>query len=75
MGVDLGKNLLALLGSTARTQAVTGHTVARTQAPKAAVKTAGYASIPYERAPQVLATVPTEGLLAGYSTPKHVWVA
>ena len=33
MGVDLGKNLLALLGSTARTQAVTGHTVARTQAP------------------------------------------
>lgn len=38
-------------------------------------KTKSYASIPYERAPQVMDTVPTKGLLAGYSTPEHVWVA
>lgn len=75
MGVEFGKNLLALLGSATRTQAIAGQSVAKTQAPRAAFKTAGYASIPYERAPQVLDTVPTEGLLSGYSTPKHVWVA
>ncbi len=40
-----------------------------------AYKTASYASIPYERAPKVTDTVPTEGLLPGYSTPKKVWVA
>lgn len=75
MGVDLGKNLLALLGSRTSTQAVAGQSIVKTQAPKVAFKTAGYASIPYERAPQILDTVPTEGLLVGYSTPKHVWVA
>lgn len=73
MAVEFGKNLLALLGS-AKTQAVNAAATTKVQAPKA-YKTAGYASIPYERAPQVKDTVPTEGLLAGYSTPKHVWVA
>ena len=38
-------------------------------------KTSSYASIPYERAPQVLDTVPTKGLLPGYSTPEKVWIA
>ena len=35
----------------------------------------GYASIPYERPPQVLDTVPTKGLLPGYQTPTKVWTA
>lgn len=39
-----------------------------------AYKTASYESIPYERAPQVTDTVPTKGLLPGYSTPEHVWI-
>lgn len=39
-----------------------------------AYKTASYASIPYERAPQVTDTVNTKGLLPGYATPEHVWV-
>ena len=73
MSVNLGKNLLALLGAPS-TGAVNQAAVTRVQAAKA-YKTASYASIPYERAPQVKDTVPTEGLLAGYSTPKHVWVA
>lgn len=73
MAVNLGQNLLALLGS-AKTGVVSQAVAPKVQAPKA-FKTAGYASIPYERAPQVKDTVPTEGLLAGYSTPKHVWVA
>ncbi len=72
MSVDLGKNLLALLGSTKSVNV--NQTAVKVQPPKA-FKTAGYSSIPYERAPQVLDTVPTEGLLAGYSTPKKVWVA
>lgn len=42
-------------------------------------KSASYASIPYERAPQVLDTVPTEDsngqpLLAGYITPSKSWI-
>lgn len=73
MSVNLGKNLLALLGAPA-TGAVNKAVSAKVQAPKA-FKTAGYSSIPYEKAPQVKDTVPTEGLLAGYSTPKYVWVA
>ena len=40
-----------------------------------AYKTSSYASIPYERAPQVMDTVPTKGLLPGYATPEHVWIA
>lgn len=40
-----------------------------------AFKTKSYASIPYERAPQVLDSVPTKGLLPGYSTPEKVWIA
>lgn len=41
----------------------------------AAYKTSSYASVPYERFPQVTDTVPTKGLLPGYSTPEKVWVA
>ncbi len=66
----IGKLLLgaytpsARLGQTSRTNG--------TASP--AYKTASYASIPYERAPQVTDTVPTKGLLPGYATPEHVWV-
>lgn len=73
MAVNFGQNLLALLGSP-KAGVVTQAVTPKVQAPKA-FKTAGYSSIPYERAPQVRDTVPTEGLLPGYSTPKHVWVA
>lgn len=73
MSVNLGKNLLAFLGAPSA-GAVNQSAATRVQPPKA-YKIAAYASIPYERAPQVTDTVPTEGLLAGYSTPKHVWVA
>ncbi len=43
-------------------------------------KTSGYASIPYERAPQVVDSVPTKDaagnpLLAGYVTPNKTWIA
>lgn len=43
----------------------------------AAYKTSSYAAIPYEKAPQVLDTVPGagRGLLPGYSTPEKVWIA
>ncbi len=56
--------------------ASTGRTfVAATHRATPQYKTASYASIPYERAPQVMDTVPTKGLLPGYSTPDYVWVA
>lgn len=78
MTVNLGKNLLPFLGITS-TGVAKGATVSGAQAPKA-FKTAGYASIPYERAPQVKDTVPTKDasgnpLLANYVTPERVWVA
>ena len=41
----------------------------------ASYESAGYASIPYERAPQVMDTVPTKNLLPGYDTPTRVWTA
>lgn len=76
MGIELGKNLLAVFGgspSYSKGVASSGGVVP-------AYKTAPYAAIKAERAPQVLDTVPTTDaygnpLLAGYSTPKKVWVA
>jgi hypothetical protein len=70
----LGKNLINV--STPRvTTGVSGRGL---QPVNQSFKTAGYASIPYERAPKVEDTVPTtdakgNALLAGYVTPKHVW--
>jgi hypothetical protein len=69
----LGKNLInTFLGSP---RVTAGVSTGGSRAVGEKFKTAGYASIPYERAPQVLDTVPTKGLIAGYSTPERVWVA
>ncbi len=71
MSAGLIGKLLGITGGSV------GHVQYRPQAQAVApsYKTASYASIPYERAPQVLDTVPTKGLLPGYSTPEKVWVA
>jgi len=78
MAVEFGKNLLPFLGVTG-VGASKGTAVSETQAPKA-FRTASYASIPYERQPQVTDTVPTKDaagnpLLANYITPEKVWIA
>lgn len=78
MTVNLGKNLLPFLGITSAGVSKRPE-VSGAQAPKA-FKTAGYASIPYERFPQVTDMVQTKDasgkpLLAGYVTPVQVWVA
>lgn len=72
MSAGLIGKLLGITGGSV------GHVQYKPQVKAVAVpayKTASYASIPYERAPQVLDTVPTKGLLPGYSTPEKVWVA
>lgn len=77
MGLQLGKILgIGLQPATIKNGASVGGT--RGVVPK--FKTASYASIPYERAPKVVDTVPTKdangkALLAGYVTPKHSWIA
>ena len=76
MGIELGKNLLAAFSGISPYSK--GVTSSRGVVP--AYKTAPYAAIKSERAPQVLDTVPTtdasgKPLLAGYCTPKNVWVA
>ncbi len=77
MAVDLGKNLISsFLGLTGTRSVNASKAVV---APKA-YKTAGYAAIPYEKAPVIKDTVPTKNsdgtpLLAGYHTPNNVWVA
>jgi hypothetical protein len=73
MSVDLGKNLIALVGIQPKVQAPVS-------VKPQAFKTAAYASIPYSKAPTVTDTVPTKDangkpLLAGYCTPEKVWVA
>lgn len=78
MAVELGKNLLTLLTGTGVRKSGSINPYARVQTPTA-YKTSGYASIPYERAPQVTDTVPTKDaagnpLLAGYVTPSKAWV-
>jgi len=78
MAIEFGKNLILPFLGTPRV-GTQGVATTKTEAPKA-FKTAGYASIPYERAPQVLDTVKTTDqngnpLLPGYVTPKKAWVA
>ena len=67
-----GQNFLA----PSRVQATS---TSSTQGVSSRFKSASYASIPYERAPQVLDTVPTKDsngnpLLAGYYTPSKSWI-
>ena len=76
MSVELGKNLIALLGlsSTGKAGATT-----KVTAPKA-YKAAGYASIPYEKQPVVKDIVPTKysdgtPFWSDYDTPVKVFVA
>ncbi len=57
----------------------TGTNVSSARSIDTKFKTAAYTSIPYERAPQVVDTVPTRDasgrpLLAGYSTPLKSWI-
>lgn len=79
MAVNLGKNLISYFVKPFEAQGVNATKATAVSAPKA-YKTAGYASIPYERAPMKLDTVPTKHadgtpFWADYSTPNHVWVA
>ena len=67
-----GQNLLA----PSRVQA---GSISSTKGVSTRFKSASYASIPYERAPQVMDTVPTKDangnpLLAGYYTPSKSWI-
>lgn len=77
MGLQIGK----ILGIGLQPAAINnGKSVGATRGVVPKFKTASYASIPYERAPQVVDTVPTRdangnALLAGYVTPKHSWIA
>lgn len=79
MAVDLGKNLISSFLRLGEPRGVQTARATAVSAPKA-YKTAGYASIPYEKAPKALDTVPTKyadgtPFWADYSTPNHVWVA
>jgi len=75
----LGKNLLTSFLGNPRVNAAKGAQVSAVKKP-AAFKTAGYASIPYEKAPAVQDFVPTKysngnPFWADYVTPNKVWVA
>jgi hypothetical protein len=73
MGSSLGEILInTFLGSP---RVTAGVSTGVNRVAGESFKTAGYASIPYPRPPQVLDTVPTKGLLPGYSTHEKVWVA
>lgn len=77
MGVlDISK--LFTGSGTAVVRRSTGAGVSASRGVNQSFKNASYASVPYERAPQVLDTVPTKDaygrpLLPGYSTPGAVW--
>lgn len=72
-------NLVKLFTGTATTRAIDGGSnVARARGVNQGFKTAGYASVPYERSPQVVDTVPTRDvngkpLLPGYETATRCW--
>lgn len=73
MAVDLGKNLISSFLRLGEPRGVQTARATAVSAPKA-YKTAGYAAIPYEKAPVITDTVPTKNpdgtpLLAGYYTP------
>ncbi len=79
MSEFLGKNLLTSFLGTQRVSTAKGAEVSAAKKP-AAFKTAGYASIPYEKAPAVKDFVPTKDangkpFWADYVTPEKVWVA
>lgn len=78
MGIQLGKLLFGTGTAPVGLKAGASVSEARGVAPK--FKTSSYASIPYERAPQVVDTIPTRDaqgnpLLAGYATPLKTWIA
>lgn len=78
MGIQLGK---LLFGTTpASVNGRLGASVSEARGIVPSFKTSSYASIPYERAPQVVDTVPTRDasgnpLLPGYVTPLNSWIA
>ncbi len=79
MGIEFGKNLLTYLNA-GKVSASKGLVTTSARAVNPSFKTASYASIPYERAPQVVDTIPTRDakgnpLLAGYVTPQKTWIA
>lgn len=79
MAEFLGKNLFTSILGNPRVNAAKGSEVSAVRKP-AAFKTAGYASIPYEKAPAVKDFVPTKDANGkpfwdDYVTPNQVWVA
>lgn len=79
MAVDFGKNLISYFVKPLETKGVSAAKATAVSAPKA-YKTAGYASIPYERAPRAVDTVPTKysdgtPFWADYCTPNKSWIA
>lgn len=78
MGNEIGKLFGITTGRTQGTLSYYGAPVSKTSAQ--AYKTSGYASIPYEKAPKVMDSVPTKDsagnpFWSDYATPEHVWVA
>ena len=76
MAVRLGENLITLFGVGASNNTSPSTSVR----PSQTYKTAGYASIPYSKAPAVTDSVPTKyqngtPFWADYVTPDNVWVA
>lgn len=73
MAVEFGKNFINAFLGTSSVNAAKATTISGVKAPQA-YKTAGYAAIPYERAPQVTDWYNANELL-GADCPKQVWVA
>lgn len=77
MTATLGKNLLAFFGLTNVGAAQGTVSIRSVRAPQA-YKSAGYASVPYERAPKITDSVPTKysdgtPFWADYVTPNNDW--
>ncbi len=77
MAINIGKNLISYFGNVNASKSLGA---ASTGAVNQKFKIASYASIPYERSPQVVDTIPTRDaqgnpLLAGYVTPQKTWIA
>lgn len=78
MAVNLGKKLITSFFRPVQGQGVAP--VATRGVSSQAYKTAGYASIPYEKPPTVADTVPTKysdgtAFWSDYCTPTKIWTA
>ena len=73
MAVELGKNFISSFLGTSSVNAAKATSV-NCAKPSQAYKTAGYASIPYEKAPEVADWCNANKLL-GADCPTRVWVA